>query len=839
MGIERFFGSIEKSSMTNVSQILTKAITATHLYIDFNSIVHVNSKKILDELNFILFAIISDKKQTPKFKQYMDRYNIPSNILSSPTKFAEYYRDNKNEKLNELIVEKVREYVFKILTKYVEPDKLKFVMIAVDGVPSKSKMIEQKKRRYMGTILSKLKKKIFRKHENEIKKHDERYLFEQLKISWSKNNISPGTDFMLEINRTFVAFDMETDLQKSCPNLKEFVFSGSNERGEGEKKIIDHIRSKEHHKIDENNRYVIYSPDSDVTLLGMLLNTPLAPVENKNNNYLNIGAINNIIVMRHNQQTNQYNIIDVDHVNKNLYTSLSKLVTHKNKKLEKNRVIDDLVFIFVMFGNDFVPKIESINVKTDFDKIIKQYAALLNENDLIYMIKYDSKRRKKVINARMFLDFLRILKQEEGASLQNNYMSSSYKNYYRIKQVMEISGDNLTDVLNNFLADLRNFHDAIRSGDNKIIDKWIDKDKFIHKLKKLVRFSKGEDLRKVNNKQFVEKYKDHYRRYGKMPRVEVTFMRYPRSIEDRYHKGNAEATLDYLGPNVKVLEYDLENYKLERMLDEYIDKLNAHDLELGRVWIDPKTYIWKADRIEDGVKKYYRDFFGIKDIVMGQGNKELQKLVKEYLNGIVWVLDTYYNEFDISKNHNRISIWRYKYTRAPLITQIYQYLKYKLYVDSDYLDNTSDYLDEKLLVDSKDFFNPVEHLMWASPAPEILDMIPDEYVSFVKKHKSIYPDVNAIADKIWSQKLNEEVDCRGMIFVNKCVFRAVEEEYPIKDNEFIEKVRKIPIVNEDTGEKKSVESKALNVTVMRFGTQKQVTSIGGIRDTYFIKHKIK
>lgn len=97
------------------------------------------------------------------------------------------------------------------------------------------------------------------------------------------------------------------------------------------------------------NNIVFYSPDSDVIILSMLLETDI----------MSYKAVNGITMLRHNQQTNGY-----EHINIGLATKhLHEYIQQKAKMpLSKDNVIHDLCFIFTLFGNDFVPKIVSYDV---------------------------------------------------------------------------------------------------------------------------------------------------------------------------------------------------------------------------------------------------------------------------------------------------------------------------------------------------------------------------------------------------------------------------------------------------------------------------------------------
>ena len=104
MGIERFFASLY-SNYDIISDITYpyKKINCTHLFFDFNSIIHIVSKE----------AFTSEEDLINKEFNFI-YYFLKNNVISS---------------------------------------ELKTIMLALDGVPSKSKMMEQKHRRFMGEVV--------------------------------------------------------------------------------------------------------------------------------------------------------------------------------------------------------------------------------------------------------------------------------------------------------------------------------------------------------------------------------------------------------------------------------------------------------------------------------------------------------------------------------------------------------------------------------------------------------------------------------------------------------------------------------------------------------------
>ena len=343
MGIERFFSSIEENNITNLESSFTykiqKKLNILHLLIDFNSIIHITSSTVLSDLNYLLYQIINKSyKANNKAKKIIADYKIKLRVDDNLS-YKDIITFVTKEYLDKIILDKVEEYLLNIVTNFVDSNNLLTLYIGVDGVPNKSKMLEQRKRRYMGTIITELKNKIFEKYEDELMKMQNRYLYEQNKFVWPKIYISPGTEFMESLNELLYSDIFQNKLKKICKNLKKYEYSGTNEFGEGEKKIVDYV-----HKYELSN-VAIYSPDSDMTLLCLLLN-----------NYFN-----QVKIIRHNQQENNYDIIDIDLLRTNLYgyilNSLKINTKNTNIKVNKVSVIDDVVFILTIFGNDFLPKI--------------------------------------------------------------------------------------------------------------------------------------------------------------------------------------------------------------------------------------------------------------------------------------------------------------------------------------------------------------------------------------------------------------------------------------------------------------------------------------------------
>jgi 5'-3' exonuclease len=736
MGIERFFKSIEQNNITNLnnefSRKLEHKIDTKYLFIDFNSIVYITSNKILYDINRLIYSNINNKK-SEKISSIAKIYNID---LGSPIK--------EQVDINKIIINGVKKYIINILQNYVNPNVLEYFYIAVDGVPDKAKILEQKQRRYMGGLISEIKQKIFNKHINEIKNDKIRYQYETNKINWSRNNISPGTNFMKILDDMLNGDELNSEIKKLCPKLKKYICSGVNIRGEGEKKITDNIKS-----IKDISDVVIYSPDTDVTLLGLILH------------------VKNLIILRHDQQGGYYNIINIDKLGDNIFNYISSKV---DSKLNKKNIIDDIVFVLTIFGNDFVPKLQSFDVKHDFDKIIDKYVNTLKENKFGYIIE------KNKINQQNFLNLIKILHYDEGGNLQKVFIASHYENYNKLKKIMQADSTNFTIILNEFLSKLRKFNFDIRNGKN-VTEHKNDQD-FMKKIKLL---TKMDNKTFNNDKQFIDAYINYYKKNNKFPKVKVSFVKYSKSINTEHHRIKLEKIHDSIDPGMKILEYDKEVYKFDNMLDEYSKKLNAFPINLGYIVVDPNNYVFKTENIEKSVKRYYYEFFDINTIDVD--DNKMKKILENYLEGLLWVFEYYYN----SSLDNTVNVWYYHHHFAPLLKQIYLFLKDQ---KKDYIQNLCNNL-KTYKIDHKEYFTQIEHLLYTSPVHVIKDIVPKKYHEIIN-NKELFPELEKVTMEIFNNETNNKIDCRGALFITKCNLKILEDKVDFEfDKKFIKEIRKI------------------------------------------------
>lgn len=214
----------------------------------------------------------------------------------------------------------------------VRPKKLLY--IAIDGLCPRAKMQQQRKRRYMT---------IWRKQfENNAS------------VNWDSNVITPGTEFMKFLDSKLEEFVIQNETKM---NFK-IILSKSSERGEGEHKMFDVM------KTDEDA--VIFGLDADLIMLSMI-----SP------NHENIKLLRE--TTKKGNTTYNYLII------KNLRNEIIR---------EYGIPIEDYIMLCVLLGNDFIPPLSYMTIRdSGIEKLIETYKkcnnrlVLNNEINLLAFIE--------------------------------------------------------------------------------------------------------------------------------------------------------------------------------------------------------------------------------------------------------------------------------------------------------------------------------------------------------------------------------------------------------------------------------------------------------------------
>ncbi len=715
MGVERFFSSLKRDY--NFIHKVNKKIDGEHLLIDFNSIVHITSQ-------FLLENIRKDKNM---------------NILIS--------KDTSKDTFEAKLIEEVGYYIEDLLKEQFYCSKIISITICVDGVPSMAKINEQRKRRYMGDIISKIVKK------DEPKESS---------FTWSRNNISPGTLFMKNMVDYLTSSNFEERLKIHCINLKLYQVSGIDIMGEGEIKILHYIDNLRKYKHD---KFVIYSPDSDVIILLLMKSAEF-----------NI----NLYMLRYDQQLSTYknpvyNLVDINHYKKILYEYISN---HINRKLDENLVIMDIVFILTVFGDDFLPKLETVRVNTDINLIMDHYILnLIKYGYILDKIKKTDFNYYYQINIENFMAFLKSLQNKEDYFLRRNAKYHVSSNYNRIvDDVIGYQMHVLRDLIKEYLIKSNvNNKNSLLELMNKPTNNWnkmldIINNYYIEilnvidgkKLKKKELYSNDIFFIEALPTQLLKDIIIYFYLTNELPIVIPLKTSHDKILIHNYKSSENP----YKHKMSKMNHDEKEFYKLEHKLDNYYKILHPRD----QFYYD----IYFKNEIN------YHDYYKFHFEETNNKNYSNKNIISDYLKGFNWVVNYYHNN---ESNYKNLDLtWYFRHNRSPLLKDIVNHSNVKLL--NVKMDNT-------FIKGGYKYMTPLEHYLFVSPIN--LDMNIEEQLiksigylksdkilliaKFIKNNPKYYYELNKIIKKINNDNHNNDniiIDCSGSIFLSKCHLTFME-----------------------------------------------------------------
>jgi 5'-3' exoribonuclease 1 len=234
------------------------------------------------------------------------------------------------------------DYIHKIVS-FVPPAELLF--IAIDGIPPRAKMVQQRSRRFV----SAWRKDVLKARAGVV-------------TPWDNSSITPGTPFM----------------QAVCEGLKaqfvgqkerypfDIVLSDSNSPGEGEAKIMAHIRANGSDPVGTNGNGgtnegagvdVVYGLDADLIMLSLAARD------------------REIFLLR---EPAQYDVRNTNAAF--LFFDIGCLYRSIEKEYGASRVRDYVVLCFIL-GNDFLPPLGYLKIRCQgIDIVMKAYAAAVGDS---------------------------------------------------------------------------------------------------------------------------------------------------------------------------------------------------------------------------------------------------------------------------------------------------------------------------------------------------------------------------------------------------------------------------------------------------------------------------
>jgi 5'-3' exoribonuclease 2 len=193
-----------------------------------------------------------------------DNFYIDMNGIIHPCSHPE---NGPQPQTEEEMYENVCRYVDRLF-RAVRPRKLLY--LAIDGVAPRAKMNQQRSRRFRAAQEAREKKELEEELKKGLMKAGHQFQSSGGDEAWDSNVITPGTKFMLNLSeylRFYIRKRISTD--KAWKNIT-VIFSDASIPGEGEHKIMAHVRhQRSQPNYNPNLVHVLHGLDADLIMLAL------------------------------------------------------------------------------------------------------------------------------------------------------------------------------------------------------------------------------------------------------------------------------------------------------------------------------------------------------------------------------------------------------------------------------------------------------------------------------------------------------------------------------------------------------------------------------------------
>jgi hypothetical protein len=347
-----------------------------HIFFDVSFIIYNSINKLEYDINYIIKNIVGlsyneNKVIINNIKKILSKSQWKlidlklQDILDGDTieeiiyKFKSYLSYNNN--INQLLFFYIYENIIFCIENIHDINYIKSINIFFDGIPTYSKIIEQRKRRLKNYIESKNRKKEFDNYFKDINENiiDEDgilydYFYYINNVFSFNKSFGPNSDLISDLENF-----LKTNINSKYKNCNIYFDSGIN-NGEADYKIFKYIKNN-----NINGDICIHSCDSDFLYL-ILLNQIL----NKDNKYFYIRHCND-----------NYELFNANKLINSLNEKY-KIVNNIEYSLINN--IIDFIFIIQMFENDILPINYSLSIELNLNFIFENhYNICKNKNFII------------------------------------------------------------------------------------------------------------------------------------------------------------------------------------------------------------------------------------------------------------------------------------------------------------------------------------------------------------------------------------------------------------------------------------------------------------------------
>ena len=811
MGIGDFCTCITgKTVFSNNSAVTTDYCgrqNVDEIYFDFDSIPHMIPDVMEEEINGLRWDCINEKT-TEKGKETIQKYgiNVPIDSETNQVDYKGLLDNINNLDITPIAINMVLDYIQKICDTYTIPDGLKYIYISSDGMPNMSKIFEQKKRKYGKKVRSKIQHHIYEELNHTLP--EKRKQYEAKKFRVCRSILTPHIDKEGNILEKLQSKEFLGVMAQKFPQLQEIKINHRSRPGEGEKKIMEEIISRKN-----GSNCLIYSPDSDLVMISVILST--------------IVASSKFYVLRRNQVKGTYELFDSDQIITNIHT-MARNYMRDTTKTNRINVVRDIAFVMSLFGNDFIPKMATIDINIHHGLLFKTYAEIYMKmtsgRDLVIR---DTDGRYE-FNCEFLIEFINLLKESEHFLYADMYIKKNYNIKHLIPYMIKPTlGETLhlfVKAINKKLfCNVKRYKYSNAGCKERIIERTVKElllffgVKNIHKVinTKSFHITTAESRKKslchndmvgYNNTTTFMKFflNSHYMNlyistvttlhdavkiaYEKFDPNKRYLLLRPRSIgidiESDYAKGRIKKTLPR--SDMEITDYDREIFKMTCKLPPYNVMYNYYPRtdNIGRIYVEyfnvngnPSYRISQHTAIQS-CNQYMRDYIKIDP----NSTKSKNSISQQYVTGLYWVMNFYMNRNSSQENIKYVSSWAYPHKYSPtlyMLSMYFEELKKTVYrnlskkIPTFRNVNPSDnkivgvYMREQakrmfslsdgiMFVEREKFLSPEEHWMFISPyGRKDSEKVSTEYQEFRKNH-AIFPNITNVVDEMYEAKKQGE-----------------------------------------------------------------------------------
>ena len=251
--------------------------------------------------------------------------------------------------------------------RMVRPRRLLYM--AIDGVAPRAKMNQQRSRRFKSAReAEKMRAEALAKGEPEPKGEP-----------FDSNCITPGTPFMARLSEHLRFYVQKKQTEDPLWQKATVILSGHEVRGEGEHKIMEHIRwARGEPGWDPNQTHCLYGLDADLIMLALVTHEPHFCLLRE---VVKFGGGERGQPSREvlqNPTDDGFLLLHVSLLREYLDQEFMSVADVLPFKYDCERIVDDFVLLCMLVGNDFLPPLPTLDIAEGaLNVLFKTYRDLL------------------------------------------------------------------------------------------------------------------------------------------------------------------------------------------------------------------------------------------------------------------------------------------------------------------------------------------------------------------------------------------------------------------------------------------------------------------------------